>query len=507
MTAVEQVVAALQERGVEWIATLCGHGLDPFFQAARRAGLRLVDTRNEQAAAYLADAYARLTGRLAVCAVSSGVAHVNALTGIVNAWFDGAPVLLISGAGDLTTAGMGHFQDMPQAEIASPVTKFARVIDDAERAAQILDEAVERALELPCGPVHLTFPMDVQRTEVGHAISRGAGRSGVSSGQAEDSPGALPACERPLIVAGSDLFYAGAAEEMLAFSERHRIPVVVPIWDRGVVERAGTFAGVIGAASGGPRLLADADCIIMAGAAADYRVGYLQPGAIRADARIVHRLRGWQSLQAGDYADWLAEARRRRDEFRAAVERTGEQQAERGPHAVDIIAALARVLPQDAVLLIDGGSIGQWAHQLLCDRYPRHWLTCGPSGVVGWGLGGAMGARMAYPDRPVVLFSGDGAFTFNVAEIECAVRQKLHFVAIVADDQGWGITRTGHLRQFGEAIASSLGPIAFDRLAESLGARGVVVQKWKDIAPAIEQALGEPAVTVIHVPVVGGNPG
>jgi acetolactate synthase-1/2/3 large subunit len=117
-----------------------------------------------------------------------------------------------------------------------------------------------------------------------------------------------------------------------------------------------------------------------------------------------------------------------------------------------------------------------------------------------------MAARLAFPGRPVILLSGDGAFTFNVAELECAARQKLHFVAIVADDQGWGITRTGHMQHFGEAIASSLGPIAIDRLAESLGARGVRVNRPDELPPALEQALGEPAVTVIHVPIVGGNP-
>ena len=188
------------------------------------------------------------------------------------------------------------------------------------------------------------------------------------------------------------------------------------------------------------------------------------------------------------------------------MEEAGARQAQAGTHAVHILAALREAMTDETVLLIDGGSIGQWAHQLLCDRYPGHWLTCGRSGVVGWGIGGAMGARLAYPDRPVVLLSGDGAFTFTVAELECAVRQKLHFVAIVADDQGWGITRTGHLRQFGEPISSSLGPIAFDRLAEALGARGVRAASPREIAPALERALAEPAVTVIHVPIVGGYP-
>ncbi len=145
-------------------------------------------------------------------------------------------------------------------------------------------------------------------------------------------------------------------------------------------------------------------------------------------------------------------------------------------------------------------------HQLLCDRYPGHWLTCGRSGVVGWGLPGAMAARLAYPDRPVILISGDGAFTFTVAEIESAVRQRLPFVAIVADDQAWGITKSGHIQTYGEAVSSTLGPIEFAKLAEACGARGVRVSNEKQISQALAAALSEPAVTVIHVPIVGGNP-
>lgn len=159
------------------------------------------------------------------------------------------------------------------------------------------------------------------------------------------------------------------------------------------------------------------------------------------------------------------------------------------------------------MLLIDGGSIGQWAHQLLCSyRYPGDWLTCGRSGAVGWGIGGAIAARLAFPQRPVILLSGDGAFTFNVADLESAVRQNLPFVAIVADDQGWGITRLGHVRQFGIPIASSLGPIAFDRLATSLGAYGVRVASPGEIAHELRKAVDRPTVTVIHVPIMGGNP-
>jgi acetolactate synthase-1/2/3 large subunit len=516
MTAVEWFVGRLCEHGVKWIATLCGFGLDPLYQAARRAGLRLVDTRNEQTAGYIADYTGRLTRRPGVCAVSSGVAHANALTGVVSAYFDGSPMLLITGAGPLATAGMGHFQDFPQAAMAAPVTRYCRTIDSPARAVQILDEALAAAMGPPPGPVHLSFPMDVQTAEVSeHDLVRGVLRPPPVCRSDSNAAAALAASERPLLVAGSGLYYSGEADAMLRFSERFAIPVVAPIWDRGAIDRpARTFMGVIGAATGGPRLLADADCIVMAGAAADYRVGFLQPGAVSAQARIVFCDQGWEALeaayqQAGGpvHAAWLAEAQRRNGEFRQAVERRGRRQAEQGMHAWHIIAALRQVLTEETVLLIDGGSIGQWAHQALCDRYPGHWLTCGRSGVVGWGIGGAMAARLVYPDRPVILLAGDGAFTFNVADLENAARQSLPFVAVVADDQGWGITRLGHLEKFGEPIASALGPIAIDRLAESLGARGIRIEQPQELAPALGEALAGGRLTVIQVPIIGGNPG
>ena len=206
------------------------------------------------------------------------------------------------------------------------------------------------------------------------------------------------------------------------------------------------------------------------------------------------------------HADWCNSAIDQLASFRAAVAERGAQQARRGLHAIHIISALRAVLSDDTVLLIDGGSIGQWAHQLLCDRYPGHWLTCGRSGVVGWGIGGAMGARLAFPDRPTILLSGDGAFTFNVADLECAVRQKLPFVAIVADDEGWGITRTGHVKEFGKPIGSALGSIAFAKLAESLGARGVTATTPQSITTELQLGLSMNEVTVIHVPIIGGNP-
>ena len=411
-----------------------------------------------------------------------------------------------------------HFQDADQVALASSITRFARLIDHPERVLQLVDEAFRYAVGPPCGPVHLTFPMDVQRAETpaDRLVRPKTPASAPLLTDPEPIVEALSASRSPLIVAGSGVWYACEGDELARFSERFSIPVVVPIWDRGsITRRIPTFMGVIGAATGGPRLLPDADCIVLAGAVPDYRLGYLEPvAAIRPDASVLRMDGGWGRLHeryeqrgGAGHAEWLSEAGRRRAAHSQRIAEIGERQAQAGLHAIHLISALQQAMTDDTVLLIDGGNIGQWAHQLLSDRYPGHWLTCGRSGVVGWGLGGAMGARLAHPDRPVILLSGDGAFTFTPAELECAARQKLPFVAIVADDEAWGITQSGHVKQFGMGISSGLGPIEFVKLAQSFGARGILARTQREVEAALETGLSSQEVTVIHAPIVGGFPG
>ena len=544
MNGADALVAALQAHGVTWISTLCGHGLNEIYAAGRRAGLRLVDTRNEQTAAYAAEAWGRLSGGVGVCAVSSGVAHANALTGVVNAHFDGAPMLLITGAGPLGTAGQGHFQDFDQVALARPVCKYARVLDRADRVPGIVHEALAAARSGRPGPVHLTFPMDVQTEPLSE------GGPAPPAAPPEDRPPSpspeavrravqlLAASRRPLIVAGSGVFYGGAGRTVADFASAWAVPCAVPIWDRGsVAEARPEYLGVLGAASGGPRLLEDADLVLMLGAAADYRVGYLESPPLRADAAVVrvdvdpgrlHHMgradlsvlagpgpfiealgEAWAAAGTGGFEDWLAEVRRRRDGFDASLRSDpgGGALRDTGLDALKVCEAVAAEVPEEAVLIADGGNIGQWFHQTFGSRrYPGTWLTCGASGVVGYGVGAAMAARLGFPRRPVVLLSGDGAATFNLTDLECAARQGLPFVMIVADDEAWGITLSGDLRAHGEPMSSALGPFDFAGLAEACGALGVRVEDADHLREALRRGLGESRPVVLHVPIRGGMP-
>ena len=343
MTAAEWFVKGLQERGVEWIATLCGHGLDPLYEAAKKSGVRLVDTRNEQAAAYAAEAFGSLTRRPGVVAVSS-IGHVNAMMGVANAYYSRAPMLLISGAGNQSTSGMGHFQDYDQVALARSLTKYGRVVDRPERAIQILDEAWRAATDLPPGPVHLSFPLDVQDTEVDSEQMvqplRVEASSSMPGDDLEQAASCLASAERPLIVAGSGVYYAGEGNALAKFSETFSVPLGVLALDRDSIKRPiPSFVGLVGALTGGPRLLPDADCVILAGADVDYRLGFLGPDTIPSGALILRIVQGWQTFakiyekhDGKRHTDWLAEARRAGWDGVSAIHRTkGRRAGQAGP--------------------------------------------------------------------------------------------------------------------------------------------------------------------------------
>jgi acetolactate synthase-1/2/3 large subunit len=543
MNGADLLVRELQARGVAFVSVLCGNGLNPLLAAADRAGLRLVDTRNEQAASYIADAYARLTGRVGVCAVSSGVAHVNALAGVLNAHFDGAPMLLITGASSSAGLGRGAFQDLDQVALARPICKYAELVGRPERIPQAVHEAFAAATSGRPGPTHLTIPEDILSAEVQQArvkspFSRRGGtmmRSAGETSQIDAAARLLAEAKRPLIVAGSGVFYANGAEAVEQFTKLTRIPFVAPIWDRGAADHPSeAYLGVIGAATGEPKILSEADVILLAGARVDYRVRYLDspplsdglrviridvdPGelhqgfepdvAILADPRTAFQqlASAWERAGYTDHGDWLTEARRDHQEFYShwASISPASTGTLTGGH---IVEALRSVITDDALFLIDGGTIGQWAHMSLCnDRYPGHWLTCGASGVVGWGVPGAMGARLAFPDRPVLLLSGDGAIGFGIAEFESASRQKIPFVAVLADDQAWGIVVSGQRRSLGDALASELGPVDYAQVAQGFGARAVRVESPDQIPSAVREGFDSGRPTLIHVPIAIHGP-
>ncbi|MGQ9514836.1 MAG: thiamine pyrophosphate-binding protein [Thermoproteota archaeon] len=542
LTGADLLVAELVKHGVRWVATLCGNGLNPFYVACRKAGVRLIDTHNEQAAAYIADAYARLTGNLGVCAVSSGIAHCNAITGIANAYFDGAPVLLFTGASAGYGSWRGVFQEFDQVALAAPICKFASSVSRASDISFLVRQAVAFATSGRPGPVHLTIPINVLEERIDasfEAIGKKPEARFIGCADPKllrDAVELINEAQRPVIVAGTGVFYARAQKPLMELSEAALLPIVTPIWDRGSIENPHpNFLGVVGAASGEPRILGDADLVIVVGAQVDYRIGFLKEPAVQKDTCIIRLDSDPCQLRQGvephlaiqgdlasalsdltalikdagapsSHSKWLEEARRRWRIFRA---RWIEGPLSKGPMTGrHIVEAIRPFLKEEITFLIDGGNIGQWAHMVLAESYPSSWLTCGSSAVVGWGIPGAMAAKLAFPERRTLLLSGDGAFGFTITELESAARQGLSFVAVVANDQAWGIVVSGQRQTLGEdgIIASKFGTMRYDRVAKAFGINGVRVESIEELRSAIRRGFASKHPTVIDVPITGGGP-
>jgi acetolactate synthase-1/2/3 large subunit len=545
MNGAQWLVDSLRRRGVERVFALCGNGLKPFLDACVDLHMPIVDVRNEQSAAYMADVWARMTGRLGVVAVSAGPGHTNALTGIANAHWDGAPVLLISGSAEAATLGLGQFQELDQVSMAAPVCKYARRIDRIERLEHEVNQAVGAAISGRPGPAHLTIPEDVfsaamptpsvgSLPDADPPPARVEQRSPADEGLVRDAVKTLAEAKRPLLIVGNGAAYANAGDVLRAFVARTHVPILSNMWSRGCVEtRWDEYVGTTfsGGTNGAYEALAAADVLLVVGATLDYRTGFARPPAVAESTKIVRidadpgelskpvepdigivadarsalaQMLAEAETHTWSHEGWLAEVRGMRERLLDKWEPRGRREGV-PLTSLQLCRELGPFLDEDVTFLVDGGNIGRWANMVLWDRHPGHWVTCGASGVIGWGLAGAVAAKMARPEYPVLLLSGDGSAGFTLAEIETAIRFGTPYVAVVAHDGAWGIEADS--RPPDRRAGTVFGEIRFDRVARALGGKGVYIESVEELAPAIRRGLEEDTVTFIHVPTELGGVG
>jgi acetolactate synthase-1/2/3 large subunit len=535
MNGAQWFVRTLRERGVEYVFVLCGNGLNAFLDACLDFDMKVIDTRNEQAASYMADTWGRFTRRIGVVAVSSGPGHTNAVTGLANAFWDGGPMLLVSGCSSQQTRGMDNFQEINQVGMVAPISKYASMVHHIETLENETNKALSAAVTGRPGPVHLTIPADVLSARVDESrllrdkypIAEVVQRSPGDSDLVREAVELLASAKRPFVIIGSGTFYAQAGDALRKFAQLTNIPIMSHIWDRACVDTViPQYFGITNdELSGAYSEISEADVILILGARVDYRLGYGRPPVcsrnvrwIRVDyepseinrtiipdigivgdtrsvllqmTEEVRRIGKWEN------DEWLSEVRQSHAKLLSRWENVGHENVCPVP-AMRICREIKKFLDRDVTFLLDGGNIGRWAHMLLFDRHPAHWFTCGASGIIGWGLPGAIAIKLAKPDKPVLLLSGDGSAGFTVTEIETALRFNTPYVAVVAHDSAWGIVADG--QRDDRRVASEFGVIRFDKVAEALGARGVFIENPNDLYPAIERGLNEDTVTFIHVP-------
>jgi len=535
MNGAQWFVRTLRERGVEYVFVLCGNGLNAFLDACLDFDMKVIDARNEQGASYMADAWGRFTRRIGVAAVSSGPGHTNAVTGVANSFWDGGPMLLVSGCSSQQTQGMDNFQEIDQIGMVAPISKYASMVHNIETLENETNKALSEAVTGRPGPVHLTIPADVLSAQIDenrllrdkYPIAEVVQRSPGDADLVREAVELLASAKHPFIIIGSGTFYAQAGDALREFAQLTNIPIMSHIWDRACVDTViPQYFGITNdALSGAYPKISEADVILVLGARVDYRLGHgrtpvcsknvswirvdYEPSEINrtitpdigivGDTRSVLLQMTEEARRIGKWEndEWLSEVRQSHAQLLTKWENLGRENVCPVP-AIRICREIKKFLDRDVTFLLDGGNIGRWAHMTLFDRHPAHWFTCGASGIVGWGLPGAIAIKLAKPDKPVLLLSGDGSAGFTVTEIETALRFNAPYVAVVAHDGAWGIVTDG--QKDDRRVASEFGTIRFDRVAEALGARGVFIENPDELYPAIERGLSEETVTFIHVP-------
>ena len=535
-TVAELIAATLRAAGVRLAFTVPGESFLPVLDALTAAGIRIVATRHEGAAAFAAEAYGQLTGRPAACLGTRIVGAANLAIGIHTATADSTPMFVLVGQVDRGLRGREAFQEVDLVRTIGGLAKWAGEIDDPATAAATLEAAVRATVEGRPGPALISLPEDVLDLAIPEGTRAPVVRAHPEAPNPADVRAVLhflAAAERPVILAGAGVLRARCSNDLVRFAELLHVPVIAA-WRRGDVipNDHALFQGMAG--FGSPAVvrerLAAADALLVIGSRLnepttfEYRIPSmgqrwmhvdLEPRtsavgfadapvrAIRADARAFLRAGVARLKDAVLAAEPIAARDRNNVDDRAAWEAAATVDTSAwdgaGVHPGRIITELRRLLPDDAIITTDAGAFGGWAARGFRFRRPGTFL--GPtSGAMGYGFPAALAAALVHRERRVVALVGDGGMGMTLAEVETAVREGAHVVAIVFDNERYGMIRDHQDRSGSTASpATDLGPVDFAAAARACGARGVRVDTDAAFEGALRTALAASGPTVIQL--------
>ncbi len=513
------IARSLRSFGVTRVFGLCGGHIMPIWMRLHAEGIQIIDVRDERAAVYMAHAHAELTRGLGVALVTAGPGVTNAMTGIANAHVARAPVLVLSGLPPLPQENRGALQDIVHTDLVRSVTRYARTVAQADLVPLELCEAIERA----CGhggepgPVYLDFPADVVRAEVSAAVQlpeyipNRRQPSGLPDAESvEAAVELLWSAKRPLVISGRGA--ADAGDALVRLLDRTRAAYLDTGESRGLV--ADDHASVVAATRGS--VMGQADLVITIGRRLDFQLAYGSP-AIFGEAKF---------LRLADCASELRDNRRGSVELLGSVSNTieemlkiagnrmpatddvwirglREQHLARSAKLVDsmkqappgsdgrmhpnrVLAALREAMPDNAIVVADGGDFLSFARiGLPASTY----LDPGSLGCIGIGTPFGIAASLACPDRPVIVATGDGAFGFNAMEIDTAVRHKAPVLIVVANNGSWAIEVRDQQENYGDVVGTHLQFADHAAMASAFGMYGRRVEDPDELPAAIEEAM------------------
>jgi acetolactate synthase-1/2/3 large subunit len=491
-------------------------------------GIRLVDTRHEQAAAHAADAWARLSRGLGVCIVTAGPGVTGTVTAVANAWAANVPLLVLGGAAPTFNQGRGSLQEMPQVQLFQGITKWSDRVPSTELIPGFLARAFRVARSGRPGPVFLELPWDVLSNGADGALAgdvrayRADARSPGDPAQVEAALALLSRAERPVLLGGSSVWWDGAPEVLARLADATGIPVYLNGMGRGCLppDHPSFFQ------ASRKDALAQADVVLVVGTPLDFRVGYGTAPTFASGARVIQvdvdaaeigRNRPVEVGIVGDTRSVLeqlaAGARAWGDEGwrwrlreveaeRAARQRSFEESDQRPIHHFRLAAAIDAVAGREDVTYVgDGGNVLAVAAKTIRLPRPGRWLDPGPLGCLGVGAPFAIAAKLRAPERPVCVIQGDGAFGLNGMDFETAVRFRLPMVVVVGNDAAWGQILVPQRSLYGadRSPATQLAPTRYDRIVEAMGGSGEHVEDPADLIPALERAFASGTVYCVDV--------
>jgi acetolactate synthase-1/2/3 large subunit len=534
-TGAELFVQAITELGIQKIFTLVGDHLNPVLAVASRSNLEIIHMRHEAAVVHAADAFARATRTPALSLVTGGPGHTNSLTGLATAYLAGSPVIAVSGSRPNSNAERQAFQDIDQIGMAKPVVKWAAQPYSASQIPFYLFRAYTESSTGRMGPVHLTIPVDVFSAEASATSVRvpvpveGPAPAPVLIERAIEL---LQRSERPVVIAGSGAWWADCRAELQQFIELASLPLFTIGMARGLVpdDHELCFGYADPALNRAcQKSFQEADLFLVLGKRIDFRLGLGSVRVIPSEARCIQvdihppELGMNRALDVAICADlkqtlraliqtyratqpsrasWLDRLRTFRDLWRdTLMSYSADHQTPLHPAAVH--GEIVRGLPADVLLAWDGGDFIHWGRALTPALQPGGWVRLGPLGTIGASLPNGIALKLANPDKPVAVITGDGALGFYIAELDTAVRYQLPLVLIVGNDAGWGLERELQSAVEGTTAACELQSTRYDRVMEAFGGAGETVESLEQVFPAVQRAFRSGVPYCVNVVIRG----
>jgi acetolactate synthase-1/2/3 large subunit len=531
----QMIVKALQKEGANHIFSISGGHLAPIYDALIDSDLSLQITRHEQAAVMMADAMGRLTGQPGVALVTAGPGFTNCLTSVANARMANVPVVIIGGAVPTDMVGRLDLQEIPQIEVITPLVKWARRIENPARIMDAVHEAFHHARSGNPGPVYLEIPADILGTQVEDSAVAGGGmrpvaKVGADPAEINKTIELLLNASKPIIIAGSGAWFARASDSLRTFVEQSGIPVFTTGMGKGVIPDNhplcfGPGFGIRPGAALPALLQADTVFLLATRISLFFAHGNIfNPNTKIIEATIdpdeIGRNRKVEVGFVGDaglvltqliaaskgrfkpdkYKPWVEELKKARENAMALFKT--QLESDQVPiHPLRLCHELDKFLKEDDFLAVDGGDTSVWMNMVRTYLKPGHTLESGLFGCLGVGLPYAVGLQLENPGSRVAVIVGDGAVGFNFMEFHTMLRLGLPVVAVVNNDQAWGMVRHSQMLRYGKdrIIGVDLGYVPYHKMVEALGGYGEEVTKPDQIRPALERAFASKKPALINV--------